>query len=331
MKPKILLLLLLFIYLLSGCKTDNSNIVPTSTSEPITEDSKEYTNNGLTLDPITTSKDPASETSKTDPINTPATLVLNKSIVFGFVHDKSFTNETTIQNKNAASYINKDCIFRFYNLSGQIGTGTNPAYIVTDEVVQGANDTIEIDIDIQSHNKNDKNDLRCREIGLCAAWEPMPRIPIVQLNEIVLYNDIIKSLLEEKDFDGVDVKINQVLRIDLDGNGTEEVIITASNHSPNMHSLEEGSKYYSIVLLRKIVGNSVENIVLKENYALNTQQDSYGKVHTYNVPFIIDANGDGDMEIFIEDRPNGPWFTIEIIKLIDKNKPSVIYTFGLGG
>lgn len=143
------------------------------------------------------------------------------------------------------------------------------------------------------------NTFKQLSIAIGANWNALPRVPKVQSNDIDTYKTVVADIISKRGFSSNKVNIRQVLRVDLEGDGVEEVVMTASNTAIPL-SDETNDNTYSIIVLRKVIDNKVENIVLREEYYTNGKGSlGYGTSALY-VPFILDANGDGIMEVFVE-------------------------------
>jgi hypothetical protein len=106
------------------------------------------------------------------------------------------------------------------------------------------------------------------------------------------------------------VRINRILRADLEGDGEAEVLISATNYftgdKPNdssaapfpeapIHAPQSGS--YSIVILRRVVDGNVQiKLVAGEVYA---KPDESVAPNVYNLAAVLDLNGDGKLEVIV--------------------------------
>src|SRR5687767_1679498 len=88
-------------------------------------------------------------------------------------------------------------------------------------------------------------------IALSAPWNALPRKPQIADPTQQVYVDAVREFLESRQMTDPQVKITRILRVDLDGDGEEEVLINATNYfnnddEPPMDTAVPGS--YSIVL-----------------------------------------------------------------------------------
>ncbi|MEP7037653.1 MAG: hypothetical protein ABI891_04870, partial [Acidobacteriota bacterium] len=92
------------------------------------------------------------------------------------------------------------------------------------------------------------------------------------------------------------IKITQAFRVDLEGDGREEVLLTATSYVKNITSHAEKGDY-SLIVLRKLVGKTVKNIILTGEFV--TKRITFGAPGKYELSAIADLNGDGRMEIVV--------------------------------
>jgi len=92
--------------------------------------------------------------------------------------------------------------------------------------------------------------------------------------------------------------VEQIVRVDLDGDGTDEVLV-AARHPDTATSIGAEAGFYSVVLLRRVVGAGVETTVLFEDIHLEADVD-FPSMQTGQVMAVGDLNGDGTMEVALQ-------------------------------
>src|SRR5262245_37737228 len=89
-------------------------------------------------------------------------------------------------------------------------------------------------------------------------WNPVPRIPQPLSLTDKTYEKIASDFLKLNGILRPVVKLTQLYRVDLEGDGQEEVILTATKYSnENAASAKTGD--YSFTIVRKIVAGKVKN------------------------------------------------------------------------
>ena len=100
--------------------------------------------------------------------------------------------------------------------------------------------------------------------------------------------------------------VTEVLRADLDGNGTDEVVV-AAEHISDPEDLSPAVGDWSVVFLRRVVGNDVATDVL----ASSIVGGGGDRLDHIQVATLADLNGDGTMEVALDGRSStGEWTSI---------------------
>src|SRR5882757_5725725 len=144
-------------------------------------------------------------------------------------------------------------------------------------------------------------------IAIAAPWNALPRKPQVTDPTQKTYVDAVREFLRTKGIEQPKVKIESILRVDLDGDGEEEVLISATNYfqkeqGPPMRS---PAASYSMVLLRRMVAGKVEAQLVEgefypKAYQNRTDDDaSFNAPNAYKVIAVLDLDGDGKMEVVV--------------------------------
>lgn len=151
------------------------------------------------------------------------------------------------------------------------------------------------------------------QLILSTDWNPMPR-KVEQIKILTeSYINIVEDVLSDKNINGIEVDIKQVMKTDLEGDGLEEIIITASSYKAPIN-FDETDERYSLIVLQKIIDGQYKNILIAGDYQEEGNTESLN--YLYYVPFILDLNGDGRMEIVTE----GMYYEGRWIDVIDVNE-----------
>lgn len=133
-------------------------------------------------------------------------------------------------------------------------------------------------------------------IGSNATWKIMPRMPKAISVDNAVYKRVVANFLKNKGIRNPQVRIIQAIRIDLDGNGADEVLISATHY--NEADLPRAAKGdYSFVLLRTSRGKAVTDHLLIGEFYLKPEE--FGAPNTHQVSAVADLNGDGSMEVIL--------------------------------
>jgi len=144
-------------------------------------------------------------------------------------------------------------------------------------------------------------------IAIAASWNALPRKPQVTDPTQKTYVDAVREFLRTKEIDQPKVKIDNILRVDLDGDGEEEVLISATNYFRKDESvpMRSPAASYSMVLLRRVVAGKVETqLIVGEFYPkaypkAAQEEGRFDAPNAYKVIATLDLDGDGKMEVVI--------------------------------
>jgi hypothetical protein len=149
-------------------------------------------------------------------------------------------------------------------------------------------------------------------LGVGGAWKGMPRPVASQSTNQQVYKDAVTAVLADNGITNGTVRITQLLRVDLDGDGVTEVILNASSYvDPIQPSAKPGD--YAFVLLRKVINGKVQTTLLDSDFY--PEGADFAAPVQFNVTAIADLNGDGNMEIAVHgEYYEGAWTSIYEVK-----------------
>jgi hypothetical protein len=141
-------------------------------------------------------------------------------------------------------------------------------------------------------------------IAIAAPWNALPRKPNVIDTTQKAYVDAVRDFLRTKGIDQPKVKIDEILRVDLDGDGKDEVLISATNYfsKEGYAPMRSPAGSYSLVLLRRVVAGKVETQLVEGEFhpkAYVSKEGSFDAPSIYKVIATLDLDGDGKLEVVV--------------------------------
>ncbi|MHC1726661.1 MAG: hypothetical protein AB9866_11715 [Syntrophobacteraceae bacterium] len=203
-----------------------------------------------------------------------------------------------LEDKAAASLLRGGEKYRFYTLNGEVGTGMGSAAHSFGEEGDPCYDTTAVSFTAAPAGRE----------GLVAVAGPsniLPRVPRLLSIEQQAYKDAAAAILQEKGIARPEVCLTQVIRVDLDGDGVEEVLVSATHYAKGLSpSAARGD--YSLVFLRRMVkGKVLTHLIEGDFYPKGVK---FGAPGEHRVGAVLDLNGDGVMEIVLFGRYyEGDW------------------------
>lgn len=143
-------------------------------------------------------------------------------------------------------------------------------------------------------------------VAVAGVDDPLPR-PVEHLEGSETYQDAAAEVAEgEGEGATTPPTVTQVLRVDLDGTGTDEVVV-AAEHLSDPDGLVPSPGDWSMVFLRRVAGNEVATDVLASSIA----DGDDGPLARVQVSAVADLNGDGVMEVVLSGRSAaGDWTAV---------------------
>ena len=167
-------------------------------------------------------------------------------------------------------------------------------------------------------------------VAVGGPWNAMPRPVKIGSTQQQVYKEAAAEILTSRGIVNPKVNLTQVIRVDLDGDGREEVLVSASHYqtfkpggalTPNARAGD-----YSLVFLRKEVqGKVVTTIITGEFYPLAKEFNAPAE---HRIIGVLDLNGDGKLEIVLSGRYyEGDWV---IAYRVDGVKTTKLFSMGCG-
>ena len=142
-------------------------------------------------------------------------------------------------------------------------------------------------------------------IAIAAAWNALPREPKVIDTTQKVYVDAVRDFLKTKGIEQPKVKIDNILRVDLNGDGEEEVLISAANYfgKADRVPMRSPAGSYSMVLLRRVVAGKVATQLVDGEFHpkayVSKEEGSFDAPSIYKVIATLDLDGDRKLEVVV--------------------------------
>jgi hypothetical protein len=142
-------------------------------------------------------------------------------------------------------------------------------------------------------------------IAIAAPWNALPREPKVIDTTQKVYVDAVRDFLKTKGIEQPKVKIDNILRVDLNGDGEEEVLIGAANYfgKADRAPMRSPAGSYSMILLRRVVAGKVETQLVDGEFHpkayVSKEEGSFDAPSIYKVIATLDLDGDGKLEVVV--------------------------------
>jgi hypothetical protein len=138
-----------------------------------------------------------------------------------------------------------------------------------------------------------------RIIAVGGSWNALPRVPRLTSTGQPTFRDAAAQILKSKGILNPQVRLTQVIRIDLEGDGLEEVLVAATHYQGKMHWQPQAGDY-SMVFLRRLIQGRVQTTVIQGEFYPRTRTSAVP--NEYRVAALLDVNNDGKMEIILHSQ-----------------------------
>jgi hypothetical protein len=134
-------------------------------------------------------------------------------------------------------------------------------------------------------------------VGVVDGWD-VTKHPVTELSgDGQFYQQSVVDWLKAEGVSAPQVDSIHVYRVDIEGDGTDEVFISATHLDESQHTTKAGD--YSIILIRQVTGNNaVTKLVVGDVYRSQDLEITYPR--TYSLANFIDLNQDGSLEVVVD-------------------------------
>ena len=134
-------------------------------------------------------------------------------------------------------------------------------------------------------------------IGVVDGWNITKRAAAELSADVEFYQQAVLDWLADGGVDDPQPGTLQIFRVDVEGDGSDEIFISATRLDKSQHATQAGD--YSVVLMRRVAGNDAVTIPLVADiYSSKEIEITYPR--TYSLANFIDLNQDGVLEVVVD-------------------------------
>lgn len=148
-------------------------------------------------------------------------------------------------------------------------------------------------------------------IGVAGDWNAQPRGLQLLNSHNAIYRRVVADVLRQHGLRSP-IKITQLIRVDLNGDGQPEVLITAKRYTspgtpPGGISPQARAGDYAFILLRRLVQGRLQTQLLASEF----HKTMSTAPNFFRILNVLDLNGDGKMEVVVRGQYyEGDWTTV---------------------
>ena len=212
-----------------------------------------------------------------------------------------------VTSEQMAANVKAGIKYRMYSLAGFLGvsTGTkSESYGVPCE------DTYQLEV-------SPKRTSKYEVVGMGGTWAAVPRVPRVERTNQQVYIKAVGDELKRMGLANPKVKVSQVIRIDLEGDGSAEVLVSATNYAAQYEGIamtpNAQAGDYSIVFMRKVVNGKVQTVPIEGQ--VYTEDKEFVAPSQHSIAAVLDLNNDRVMDIVTHGfYYEGDWHSVYEVK-----------------
>jgi hypothetical protein len=200
-------------------------------------------------------------------------------LVGGFKKDRGW-----LSSADAASYANSETSYDFFSPSASVQAGGGP---------------VEFSPVCRNSFMRSSTGMPDQMVGVARGWISEKRVTRELSTDDPAYLQALGDWFQSQGDAPMAIHLTRLLQVDLEGDGTDEVLMSAAYFKDGSgHMTETGD--YSVVLMRRLVGDQVRTIPLVKDYYVSSVpavELSYPNIYT--LVDAVDLNQDGTLEVVV--------------------------------
>ncbi len=133
------------------------------------------------------------------------------------------------------------------------------------------------------------------EVAFSASWNPLPRKPKSADANQKQHVDAVREFLREHGFRDPIVHISRIVSVDLDGDGQDEFVISATHYKTGDEIPDESApNTYSFVMIERMVEGKTKTELVDGEFYPEAKPDS--APNKFEIAALLDLNGDGKID-----------------------------------
>ena len=162
-------------------------------------------------------------------------------------------------------------------------------------------------------------------VGVASGWITEKRSATELSTNDPAYIQAVTEWFQSQGNSPAEIRITRILQVDMEGDGVNEVLLSASYFTEKFAFLTETGDY-SVVLMRKVIGNNVLTVPLVKDYYVSSDPElEMSYPNTYTLAEAVDLNGDGTLEVIVDVRHWEGWGAI-VYRVDGQNVREVLST-----
>ncbi|HXG24055.1 MAG TPA: hypothetical protein VNJ09_05815, partial [Chthonomonadales bacterium] len=196
----------------------------------------------------------------------------------------------------AAQYIFTEMDYDFFNPNGSIQLRGN---------------ALEFDPVCRNHFMHSTVVLPEPMVGVTSGWISEKRGARELSTDDPFYAQAVREWFQSQGNSPEEIHITRILETDIEGDGVNEVLLSASYFKEKPQPFYTETDDYSVVLMRKVTGNDVVTVPLVKDYYVSTVPElEISYPNTYTLAATLDLNRDGTLEVVVDVRRWEGWGAI---------------------